>query len=334
MIEPQAMPYETVFSWVTRYHLRVGVGSEKNTYQALFNKTKVRIHAYLPNGLQSLDKRGELTANEWLVDHTLYPLFHFFGHDFTGKLSNAMLIHGGCAISHAHIPHSKLGFAYGHKICPVCAQNSRNTLGFAYYDIRCQIPGVEVCPVHACYLNYTSCGDYGLDRHLTLPKDFQVTGCYNAILVRFAQFCVDVFTFSKTIGSSDPLQLIYRKVLSEKGFITKHQHIRMASLISTISEFYRDFPFKNGWEAASDFHFLGPLLRDKSQTLCHPAKHLLFAFWLFDGDASQFNVISPPDADELPASNPKAIDEERVIALVRAGLSMEQVSLQTGKSRC
>ena len=112
-----------------------------------------------------------------------------------------------------------MNFHYGHKICPVCAKENWNKMGFAYYDIRYQIPGVEVCPVHACYLNYTLCSDSGVDRHLTLPKDFQVIGCNSSILIRFAQFCFDVLALSAAIETPEPLSLLYRKVLSEKGFL-------------------------------------------------------------------------------------------------------------------
>ena len=334
MIVPQPLPHETVFSWVTRYHLRVSVGIEKNTYQALFNRPKIRIHAYLPNALWRLNKKGGLKVNQWLGEHTLYPLFHFFGHCIDGKLLNAMLSDAGAAISHSHTPHSKLNFPYGHKICPVCAKENWNKMGFAYYDIRYQIPGVEVCPVHACYLNYTLCGDYGVDRHLTLPKDFRVIECNSSISLQFAQFCFDVFGLSQTEHNLEKLSIIYRNKLFIKGYVTKHKHIRMQRLIENISDFYSEFSFESGWEGAKDFHFIGRLLWNKSQSLCHPAKHLLFAFWLFDGDARQFNTIISPDITEDPAYSPCDADEEDVSVLVASGLSMEQVSIQTGKSRC
>ena len=334
MNEPLLMPHETVFSWVTRYHLCVGIAPERNTYQTLFGKEKVRIHAYLPCSIARLDKYGGISANQWLTEHTLYPLFQFFGHDDKAKLSRAMLTDKGNVISNAHIPHAKLNFNYGHKICPLCAQENLIRMGFAYYDIRYQIPGVEVCPIHACYLNYTLCGDYGVDRHLTLPKNFPIMECNNPLLLRFTQFCFDVLALSEASNAPESLSFIYRKVLSKKGFITKHLRIRMASLIDAISGFYRYFPLDTGWEGGNDFHFLGPLLREKSRTLCHPSKHLLFAFWLFDGDASQFNLISRLNSPKETIPSKVDADGNRVVSLVSRGLSMEQVSLQTGKSRC
>lgn len=336
MIELPPMPNETVFSWITRYHLRVSAGADKNTYQTLFNKEKVRIHAYLPNGLKYLEAKGKLSSNQWINEHTLYPLFHFFGHDTKGALINAMLTNSGCTVSNAHIPHSKWSFPYGHKFCPTCAQENLSQIGFAYYDIRCQIPGVEVCPQHHCYLQYTACGDYGLDRHLTLPKEFRHIVHCQPILTRFAQFCFDVLAYSQTNLTPRSLRSNYRKVLAERGFITKCSHIRMQQLIDTLVIFYRDFPFKDGWKAAADFHFLGPLLRDKTQTPCHPAKHLLLSFWLFDGVASKYSAEL---AEYSPAKGPTApknsdIDDNQILALIEQGLSMEQVSEQTGRSRC
>ena len=97
----------------------------------------------------------------------------------------------------------------------------------------------------------------------------------------------------------------------------------MASLIDTISDFYEYFPLDTGWEGVNDFHFWGSLLRDKSRTLCHPGKHLLFAFWLFDGDASQFNTILTPITAEVATPSGLDDDEDIIVLLVAGGLSME-----------
>jgi len=336
MSKLQPMVNETVFSWVTRYHIKVGIGVEKNTYQALFKQDKVRLHAFLPSALGRLESKGERSSEEWLYQHTLYPLFRFFEHDKEGKLLNAMLADSGYSVSHAHIPHSRLNFPYGHKICPMCALESKRKRGFAYYDIRFQIPGIEVCPLHVCYLQVTSCGDYGLDQHLYLAKVIAPVRCNDQQLLQFTQFCFDTLAISRTITNSEELQILYRKELFKKGFITQYHHIRMHLLVNDISNFYQCFSFENGWENISDFKFIGPLLRHKTHTPCHPAKHLLFAFWLFDGDANKFKIHQTVQPIKVEVKNAEGgcSEDHRIIELLQQGVSMEKISHHTEKSRC
>lgn len=334
MNELLPMPYETVFSWVTRYHLKVGVGSEKNTYQALFNKSKFRIHAYLPNSIQCLEGRGNLSVEEWINGHTLYPLFYFFGHNKQNKLYRAMLSPQGSSVSHAHIPHAKLSFPYGHKYCPICCKTSRESRGFAYYDIRHQIPGVEVCPMHACYLHHDVTGDYGLDRHLTLPKDDQIVACDFPILIRFARFCFDVFELSQKTRPNKNLLGLYRGALFERGYVTSLQHIRMQLLVEDLSKYYQAFPFSQGWETLSDFFFIGRLIWPKTHSLCHPSKHLLFAFWLFDGIAMSYKYDALEVVSSVEKNESIDRDETCVLRLLKQGVSMQKIHEKTGRSRC
>ena len=334
MNELLPMPYETVFSWVTRYHLRVGVGSEKNTYQALFNKSKLRIHAYLPNSIQCLEGRGSLSAEEWINGHTLYPLFSFFGHNKQNKLYRAMLSPRGNSVSHAHIPHAKLSFPYGHKYCPICCKASRESRGFAYYDIRHQIPGIEVCPMHACYLHHATTGDYGLDWHLTLPKNDEVVACNLPILIDFAQFCFDVFTLSQKTKPNKNLLGLYRDALFERGYVTSHQHTRMQLLVEHLSAYYQGFPLSQGWETLSTFRFIGRLIWVKTHSLCHPSKHLLFAFWLFEGNAMRYMLPASTQVTSTEKLSLIDLDETTIIRLLRQGISMQQIHKLTGKSRC
>ncbi|ABM04802.1 Transposon Tn7 transposition protein D [Psychromonas ingrahamii 37] len=334
-LEPLA--HESIYSWVVRYHLQIGVGHEKNTYRQLFNYEKIRIHPYLPNHVQCLDKLGGNTADVWLEDHTLYPLFKFFGHDLNNKLKQAMLTHTGNTVSAANIAQSRLCFEYGHKYCPVCLKEHLEQTGIPRYDIRYQIPGMTVCPRHNCELNIIKCGDIGLDRRLTFPKSFAVIPTFNPLLIIFAQFCMDVFAITKQLPC-DPLLLhrLYWHHLEKRNLVTLGKQLRMSLLVLELDNFYQGFAFTAGLESLSSFHFLGPLLRYRAHKPSHPIKHLIFAFWLFDKDASLFQSEqdSQPQQVECSEQIQAKPDETGIIAMLRKGLSMAHIEKITGKSRC
>ena len=77
---------ETIYGWITRYHLKVGIGHPKSTLLNLLDSNKVRIHPYLPNHLSALAKNTMTNSDFWLRGHTLYPLFEFFNREDAKKL--------------------------------------------------------------------------------------------------------------------------------------------------------------------------------------------------------------------------------------------------------
>ena len=77
-------------------------------------------------------------------------------------------------------------------------------------------------------------------------------------------------------------------------------------------------------------------MRRKTHFPCHPTKHLLFSFWLFNGDINTF--ITPfPEKEKIPTidnSVQEKVVEDQTVKLLKRGLSMEQISGLVNKSRC
>ncbi|WP_076541481.1 TnsD family Tn7-like transposition protein [Shewanella sp. UCD-KL21] len=331
---------ESIFSWVVRYHLMCSVGHEKNTYQTLFQQPKTRIHPYLPQSLVGLAEHGELTPHQWLVNHTLFPLFHFFGHDAKQKLSSAMLHGTSNAVITANIPHARLNFSAGHRVCPLCFSEFRDKTGVPMFDIRQQIPGLVACPIHHCLLVVVPSGDVGLDRQLSFSHPSFTPHIYRVehqLTIDFAQFCWDSLALIK--DKPCDLALLhahYRHQLMQRGFMTRSGQIRMARLVHAISECYQDMVFDLDSEFDFGERFLGPLVRNKTRTLNHPFKHLILGFWLFDKDPRGFLGQESP-FQLMPSFNaPTEVndDRERILSLLSDGVSMSQIETKIGRSRC
>ncbi|MCW8336585.1 TnsD family Tn7-like transposition protein, partial [Vibrio paucivorans] len=95
-----------------------------------------------------------------------------------------------------------------------------------------------------------------------------------------------------------------------------------------------EFPFVNGFEPISKFKFLGSLLRNKTRMPVHPVKHLFFAFWLFEGDASQFSIVRCNTSNDFVENTENRDVDSKILELISEGKSMECVHGITGKSRC
>lgn len=333
-------PFETVYSWLTRYHFVVSVGYPSNTYKRLFGAEKVRVHPYLPSYLSKLEPESGVSASDWLHMHTLFPLFRFFSDGNGKKLKNAMMEKAIDVVGCAAIPQAKLQLPNAHFFCPVCCESNQSTLGYSYLDIRHQIPGINICPKHNCYLGKIDSGDFGIDRKLVLPRNYQKIEVLDHINLRFAQYCFDVYEIAKRFNSTDrELVSVYIHALKAKGFISQGGNVFISKLTEVLYAYYQESELLRCLPDVTPFKFIGPLLRKKTHFPCHPFKHLLFSFWLFNADASFYlpkskkkNSHCKPDA---PESNDLPGDTlEKILSLLKAGKSMACIERETAKSRC
>lgn len=289
---------ETVLSWVARLHRTGTLFNERQARELLLGCRKVRIHSYLPSHIGHLAKSTGQSVDALLNQHTLYPLFWWFGLETDGRLREAMIGNkGDRAIILAGIPHAKLNFFEGVKYCPVCVSQNHSSLGFSYFKIHHQIPGIEACSEHGCELVGLESGDYGYDRHLPLPSRDSDVVAASSIQVRFAGFAQKVLQLSELAEHPLDYQSVYTHALSERELVTPYHHIRLRCVLEDMDKYFNPFIFGSLLgipSALQRFAFVGPLLRNKTHFPCHPIKHLLFSYWLFDGDAS-FLLTSHPD---------------------------------------
>ncbi|WP_083870941.1 TnsD family Tn7-like transposition protein [Marinobacter santoriniensis] len=300
-IHIQPFPGETVYSLVSRYHLLSGNVDESASYSALYSSNRARINAYLPSQLEKTGHYFGLPPEALLWNHTLYPLFaSFITPRRAQELKRAMFLNFGSHVGEkAGLPQSKLKFTTGHKHCPMCLAEDVNQIGVGYFRNSHQLPGVNACPTHASQLFCTAISDFSLDRSLILPRShMNVIPAENAS-VKLSRFGASVVQQLQTRQRFPDYRRAYRIQLNKKGLLTKNGNVRMRRVIpalkahwATLEKTYNhnqlEYP-----DQLLTFEFVGPLLRAKTHYPAHPIKHLLFAEWLFDGDANLFW-----DADE------------------------------------
>jgi len=330
---------ETIFSIVARYAILGAFRRNGVALMDIFNNSRKRIHPYLPGYINKVAIFFDLSPEELLINHTLYPIFSWSNEVSAHRLKEAML----CACDDkstffAGLPHSKHQFFYGLKYCPKCIEDDVKIWGFKYWHITHQIPGVDSCHRHSCALLGIQSGDGRKDRVLMLPPSTSVVSYVNPAQMCISKFAADLFEISKC--KQFDFQIAYKNALDEKGYITKSKHIRLNELISDVKKYWKELPFDSPLsvpKALSNFEFIGPMLRESSTWHYHPIKHILFACWLFDGDVSAFVEYSHKDAIAIdPLIVPPPVDKssDDVLALLNESLSMNNIEKITGKSRC
>tara|TARA_R110001583_G_C5667601_1_gene410377 strand:- start:1454 stop:3058 length:1605 start_codon:yes stop_codon:yes gene_type:complete len=330
---------ETIFSIVARYAILGAFRRNGVALKDIFNNSRKRIHPYLPGYINKVAIFFDLSPEELLLNHTLYPLFAWSNKSTSNNLKSAML--SACddkSTFIAGLPQSKYRFYYGLKYCPKCVEEDVKTWGFKYWHMTHQIPGVDSCHKHPCALLGVQSGDGQKDRTLILPPSNAHISGVNSAQLRFSNFANELFEASKY--KQFDCHIAYKNALDEKGYITKSKHVRLKELISEVKQYWEELLFDSPLsvpKSLSNFEFLGPMLRDSSVWHYHPIKHILFACWLFDGDVDAFVKYSHTNKIAIdPVRIPPPVDKSRddVLELLNESLSMNTIEQITGKSRC
>jgi transposase-like protein len=339
-IRHQIQEGETILSWLARWKSIGGFYDEEDMLFHLIGKRRVRFHPYIPHSLGLIANNIKVPVNSLLINHTLFPLFRLFNWGNSQELANAMILEGcGSPTSISTISTIKNTFYNGHKFCPACVRQDREKLGFGYFRIKHQIPGVVACDEHCCLLHAIQGGDLGYDRKLFNPPKVSSFEPASTAQIEFSLYASKNINLSKQLNSEIDYQDIYLQHLFDKGFVTQNGSLRIKKLFNELTTQINEKEFVGELGIPKyffDFKFIGPLLRRKTHFPCHPTKHLLFSFWLFNGDANA--LITPfikkeksPTIDN--SANKKAV-EDQTVKLLKRGLSMEKISGIVNKSRC
>jgi len=334
----QIQPDETIYSWITRLYILGVFSSEAKFYAENFGTTKIRFHPYLPAHISSIASLTNSNSMDLLNNHTLYSLFRWFGVEKENELKQAMLSEsGGEVVQKARLTNVNFSFYLGHKYCSCCVTEDTNRLGFPYFKLFHQIPGVDSCYRHGCLLHGLDCGDFGCDRHLLLPKLNARLMLASDLQVAFSKFTFQALAMAQSDNKFCQYKNVYHSLLNEQKLRTDNGQLLISKIVNNLKNFYPEGSFitKLGLpKNLLSFKFVAPLLRNKTHFPCHPTKHLILANWLFDGDIKSYIPKSNTEPEAHANRSIKISPDNEIIGLLRVGLSMNQIEKYTGKSRC
>lgn len=280
--------YESIYSWVVRSHLRYGSAYERHTYKVLFGHSPVSIHPYLPKHIEELCSRTHALPDTLIQQHTLYCLFHFFDETTVHGPSLLRYMLGNKnekILAFSFIRSARLSTRPSHKFCSACIEELRKEKGFGLYDIRCQLPGIIVCPKHGIFFDcFFSTNGPIVKLRQAKPNSNREKAVGKT--ASFVQFCFDVIELS--INNHERFdRKRYYNTLDRRGYITKEGRVRHKALTRDAVREVSKLVLEPGAEHLCTMYYLGSLL-SKRQYSMHPIQHLLFGWWLFEGDASRF----------------------------------------------
>jgi hypothetical protein len=159
---PDPYPDELLYSVCARYSALMGYPNKITATSDFFGGTGVAAVVDLPNRLDYLINAlppGHLySVDELIHRHTHYPFYApFLPRDRALLVRDTMRSGGNNRVAERiGISADRLKMPTHLRFCPSCAQQDKARFGETYWHRIHQVPGVEVCPHHATFLEHSN----------------------------------------------------------------------------------------------------------------------------------------------------------------------------------
>ena len=156
---PDPYPGEAFFSVYARFCERVGLNGTR-TSRFFFGKKSCRVSVQLPHGLDyvigNLPLGHSHTADQLIDKNTLLPLFAPFIDSIRyQEVKLDMRGSGGVAVRTRLGLNATIRSPNRLRHCSVCDAENRDRFDETFWARLHQTPGVNICPVHRCFLEQT-----------------------------------------------------------------------------------------------------------------------------------------------------------------------------------
>lgn len=294
-IFPDPHPDELLYSICARYNALMCYPNSVTATRDFFGDGAIAAVVDRPNRIGHVVKAlppGHLySVDEFIYQHTHYPFYaSFLRPDRALLVRNAMREDGHNRIA------ERIGLQAGQlkmptylRFCPSCVEQDRANFGETYWHRVHQIPGVEVCPHHAVFLEmsntlWRNSGNPGAaftaehsvyDTPVRTPDTSNHSQFIQSNISRQALWLLE---WSGEIPGGELLRHRYYNLLLKQGLAYYSGQIRTSQLIQKFLDYYpSELLTRLGCEIrGSDSNWLLRLLHaHKSEVAQHPIRHIL-----------------------------------------------------------
>lgn len=151
----QPRPDETTYSLLARAHVQIGTRNPSASLLQLTGKKGFKPLSGLPTGAREIVRRmgSSISVDEWINDHTLFPLYRPFIPTERINYVREGIIDGGATKSRLGLLRSHCGAMEQLAYCPRCSDLAVGHYGHSYWTRSHQINGVSICASHGLPLH-------------------------------------------------------------------------------------------------------------------------------------------------------------------------------------
>lgn len=246
---PAPYPDELLYSQLSRYYTKSGYIAHTYAAEELYVSKIVRpdmefVNVFTPDALRMIT-RGTTMENV-VLKHTMFPYYgRFLPLERRQRAFKALVSMTGNYRNLLPIPQSKTGQPRYLQYCPACANHDRKRYGETYWHRTHQMIGMNVCPVHGCYLMNSNVIISGKAPPMlksaeeVIPVSEKITEAHE-IKRRLAVYMEEVFQADVDMQSDIAVgQFLHSRMANTKYRSVRGEQRNIALLHSDFLEFYQ-----------------------------------------------------------------------------------------------
>jgi hypothetical protein len=254
---PDPYPDELLYSVCARYKKRLMYSKDLNVFRDLFGVTYKVFDINQPTGLQYILQElspGHCYSIEQLIqENTLVPFYQAFckkGYFQTCKkqMSESSYLKGGWVSEDIQTPKSL-------RFCPICVEDEKKYFGEPYWHRLHQIAGVEVCPVHQVFLQFSNVplnpnyriSNFRTAAETTVAGDVEPlipSDSTHAIFLKIAEDVAWLLDQKKMELEADCLRNFYVTLFAQNGYI-ENQRLEKRNICADFLQRYSNIEVLN-----------------------------------------------------------------------------------------
>jgi Tn7-like transposition protein D/TniQ len=294
-IFPDPYPDELLYSICARYTALMHYPNRVTATRDFFGDGVGAAVVDLPNRIGHLIDAlppGHLySVNELIYNHTHYQFYApFLPSGRALQVRNAMRDGGDNRVAERiGTSADRLKMPTHLRFCPSCVKEDRANFGETYWHRLHQIPGVEVCPQHAVFLddsttlwrNPRNPGEAISAEHSVYETSVRTVDTVDhtqRIQLGIARYALWLLEWVGEIVGSEILRFRYYNLLLKQGLASYGGQIRTSQLIQKFQDYYPNELLKHlGCEIINPYsNWLLRLLHlHKAEVAQHPLRHIL-----------------------------------------------------------
>lgn len=277
---PELYKGELVYSWFARYFAHM-YPLYTCAVEDLLESRNMRADVEFLNRLNA-EARAAITKmlslEELILKHTMFPYCRFADTSRLSKALHSMVAMEGDV-------HQLLPLPKGHptmnarfiKYCPVCASETRNTYGEAYWSRKAIMRYINICTEHKCRLKSTGIAISGKQSPRLFVaeeeiSDVSIEPVAEGIELSFSEFMVEVF--SKPINLENNVHIgdfLKSRLAGTKYMSARGMQMNTSLLVDDLREFYKDLQQQD----TSNIDIEGESVFSLGITQRHQIQHIL-----------------------------------------------------------
>lgn len=273
---------ELLWSAITRFYSHVGYINEIEVAKDLYENPKSFmnrefVHAFHEEAMEKITSQKDW--NTIIEKHTMYPYYaRFLCEEKRNKAYESLYYQRGNYHNVMPMPIEN-GTRY-FRYCPLCVKEDRERLGETYWHRNHQLIGVNVCPIHKCYLKESELTFYrreacSLKCAEACCIDEEIEVVTNAMELQLASYIIEVF--QENMGCGGNIGRYFQSQLEGTKYISiRGGRKNLTLLYEDIMEYYKMIPregIQESWQLAKLF----TNARIKTYEICQLAMFLHFA---------------------------------------------------------